>query len=87
METKILDLRTLQQTTIAELSNDEKLDGRGLTLVTDSQDTNHIREYFNSAEGSEFDSYFVRVEDGDYVEIWGFFGIIPDNNKTVYRIK
>jgi hypothetical protein len=87
METNILDLRTLEQTTIGKLSKDADLDGRELILVTDSQDTNHIREYFNSLEGSEFDSYFVRVADGDYAEVWGFFGIVPDNNKTVYRIK
>ena len=56
-----------------------------LQFVSDSQDTNAIKEHIGQA-ASEFDAFFVAVGDGDYAEVWGMRGSIPLNCKTVIRI-
>lgn len=56
-----------------------------LTLVTDSQDTDAIREHIGR-KASGYDSFFVRVENGEYTEVWGFAGIVPYNSKLVTRV-
>ena len=59
----------------------------GLQFVSDSQDCAAIRFDFGpSWEGFEYDSYFVRVADGEYKEIWGMRGIVPFNGKSVTRL-
>ena len=55
-------------------------------FVSDSQDVKPIKEYLGEI-ANEFDSFFVKIEDGDYAEVWGIHGIIPYTNKTAYRIK
>jgi hypothetical protein len=35
---------------------------------------------------SEFDAYFVKIENGDYIEIYGIPGIIPFDEKNVTRL-
>ena len=51
-----------------------------LMFVSDSQDVGPINEMFGYPE---FDSYFVRVEDGDYTEVYGMYGIVPHLSKEV----
>jgi len=58
----------------------------GFVFVSDSQDVRPIKEYFGEI-AEDFDAFFVKVGDGDYVEVWGIHGIIPDLNKTAYQIK
>lgn len=36
---------------------------------------------------TEFDGYFVKIEGGEYKEIYGFCGQIPLFAKTAYKIK
>jgi hypothetical protein len=58
-----------------------------LQLVSDSQDTASIRFDFGPEwEGFDYDSYFVRIADGEYKEIWGMSGIVPYNSKLVTRL-
>ena len=58
-----------------------------LQLVTDSQDTSAIRFDFGPEWiGFEYDSYFVKVTDGEYEEIWGFCGTVPYLSKLVTRV-
>jgi len=47
-----------------------------LQLITDSQDVESIKHHVGP-EAEECDGFLVRVEDGDYAEIWGFYGNIP----------
>lgn len=54
-----------------------------LILATNSQDTQPIKDLFKV----DYDGYLVSVIDGDYAEVWGFYGIIPVLSKEVYRIK
>jgi hypothetical protein len=58
-----------------------------LTFVSDSQDTASIRFDFGPQwEGFEYDSYFVRIADGEYTEIWGMCGIVPNISKLVTKL-
>ena len=55
------------------------------TFVSDSQDVQAVRDTLGAvAEG--YDSFFVRLGDGDYEEVYGMEGIIPKLCKTVYKI-
>ena len=52
-----------------------------LQFVSDSQDVDPIREF-----APEYDSFFVDIADGEYTEVWGMYGVIPWNEKQVYRV-
>ena len=54
------------------ISNDEDVEG----------DKYHLGK---KAEG--YDSFFVKVEDGDYKEVYGMEGSIPELNKPVWKIE
>ncbi|MBA7554071.1 hypothetical protein ES705_46683 [subsurface metagenome] len=59
-----------------------------LILVTDSQDVSEIKNYFGDrAAVKEFDAFFVKVGEGDFVEVYGFHGIVPNLEKTVWQIE
>lgn len=64
------------------------LDGReDLVLATDLQDVEPVKEHFgNRPAVQEFDGFFLLIEDGEYQEVYGFRGIVPDLSKPVYRI-
>lgn len=54
------------------------------TFVSDSQDVQSVRD---NVEGTaEYDSYFVRIEDGDYAEVYGMRGIVPKLDKAIHKI-
>lgn len=53
-----------------------------LQLLTDSQDTEELREQF-----PEYNSFFVKIVDGDYQEVWGFVGTVPYLSKLVSRLR
>jgi hypothetical protein len=58
-----------------------------LQFISDSQDTAEVRFDFGpSWDGFEYDSYFVRIDDGEYKEIWGMCGIVPLLSKLVTRL-
>jgi len=56
-----------------------------LQLITDSQDVQAIQEHLGQDAG-EYDAFFVDVQDGDYVEVWGMCGIVPYMSKLVSRL-
>lgn len=67
-----------------------------LSLVTDGQDTQHVRDHlplkvwdaFKDQVGDLTDySFFVKAEGGDYAEIYAFHGTVPSLGKLVYRIE
>lgn len=55
-------------------------------FVSDSQDIASIKSYIPSKYRNKFDSFFVLVGDGDYDEIWGMEGTVPNLTKSVYRL-
>ena len=69
----------LPTSTVAALADD-------LVFLSDSQDVYHLTEYFGGRVQHRFNAYFVRAVDGEYVEVWGMFGIIPFLARPVYRI-
>ena len=56
-------------------------DRRDLILLVDSQDTEDLRKKF-----PRYDSFFVKTDDGDYSEVWGFVGIVPYLSKLVSKL-
>jgi len=65
--------------TIADLNNRDDL-----ILVTDSQDVAAIKEMFPQA--ADYDSFFAQVDEGEYLELWGFDGSVAYLDKSVYPI-
>jgi len=61
--------------------------GQHLQLVTDSQDVQAICEHLG-LRGLDlgYDAFFVDVQDGEYVEVWGMCGTVPYNSKLVSRL-
>lgn len=58
-----------------------------LVLVTNSQDTEEIRQSLAHLKNVlKSDSFFAKIQDGDYVELYGFEGIIPLQYKTLIKI-
>jgi hypothetical protein len=41
----------------------------------------------NEIYGTDYDSFFVDVGEGEYLAVYGLHGIIPDNDKPVYKVK
>lgn len=61
---------------------------RDLTLMDLSQDSEEIRKHFGNRPAiKRFDSFLVRVEDGEYAEVYGFHGIVADLGKPVWKIE
>ena len=59
-----------------------------LQFINDSQDVEFLREYFgNNLDMFELDSFFVKIEDGDYTEVYGIEGIVPNLEKTLFKIQ
>lgn len=46
-----------------------------LQFISDSQDVQAIKELIPDAK--PYDSFFVKVEEGDYTEVYGMYGIVP----------
>lgn len=58
-----------------------------LAFISDSSEVLSITNYLGGKlVKHRFDSYHVRAVDGEFVEVWGMFGIIPWLDRTVYRI-
>lgn len=58
-----------------------------LIFVSDSQDVQAVKENLGRPAYREYDSFFVRVEEGEYTEVWGMHGIVPDLERQVYKLK
>jgi hypothetical protein len=58
-----------------------------LVLITDSQDSEQVKQSIGGNKVREFDSFFVWVEFGEYLVVWGFAGTVPANDKRLVRVK
>ena len=58
---------------------------KDLQFISDSQDVAPIKEHIGES-ASGYDAFFVRVEDGDYAEVWGICGIVPYRSKLTTRL-
>lgn len=65
---------------VASLENDQDL-----IFVSDYKGTQAIREYIgDKADG--YDAFFVKVQDGDYSEVWGICGTVAVKSKLARRL-
>ena len=74
---------------IDELAALEGYHAEEVGFMSDSQDVDAIKEYFGTAgrgQVDEFDSFFVVAHDGDYVAMWGMYGVVSYLTKPVYAI-
>ncbi len=65
--------------TVAEIPADA-------TFVSNSEEVQHIREHLSLAPDEDFDSFFVRIGNGEYTDVWGMTGTVPFNDKNVYPV-
>lgn len=56
-----------------------------LAFISDSQDVDAIADSLG-LDHDEWGSFFVKVEDGDYSEVYAVEGNVPYLHKTLYRI-
>lgn len=56
----------------------------GWILAADSQDVAEIKAKFPGAE--DYDSFFVRVGEGEYTHVYGYEGFMANSYKTAYRV-
>jgi hypothetical protein len=57
-----------------------------LQFVNADYEVSEIKKYAGKS-ADDYDSFFVKIKDGDYSEIWGITGIVPTLTKTAYRVK
>jgi len=62
-----------------------KFDSPNWCFESDSQGVAMVKSHLGKI-AEEFDSFFIRVGDGDYQEVWGIHGIIPYLSKNAYQI-
>lgn len=58
---------------------------RHLLLVNVDREAAAVKEHIGPT-AAEYDSFFVHQEEGEYLEVWGFEGIVPWNWKRAWRI-
>jgi len=62
--------------------------GDDYILVQDSQEIEAILDYIGAKKISPRPcSLFVKLDDGDYAEVWGLDHYIPWNDLEAYRLK
>lgn len=66
------------QCTIADLQ-DEKY------ALCNGDDADAVKAHLGNV-AERYDSFFVYAKDGDYVEVWGFYGVMPLLHKKAYRL-
>lgn len=58
--------------------------GPDFQFVVDSQDVQAVKEHFGpDSLAADYDSFFVKIENGDYVAVYGMSGIVPYLSKLV----
>jgi hypothetical protein len=63
----------------------ENLKDEKYQLVTNSQDVKEIQNYLQF-DAFSYDSFFVFAKDGEYLEIYGFHGLVPYHDKIVTKL-
>lgn len=56
-------------------------------LITDSQDVKAVFDHIGDTNlYEEYQGLFVKLGDGEYLEIWGFSGQVPLLHKLIERL-
>jgi len=59
-------------------------DREDLLFTSVDFEVREIKEMLGIRE--DFDALFLKIEEGEFVEVYGMHGIIPDLNRAVYRV-
>lgn len=59
---------------VSDIQGDNKLE-----FVSDSQDVRPINDMY----GTDYDSFFVEIGDGDFIRVYGMRGIVPYLDKSL----
>lgn len=61
---------------------------KAIQFLSDSQDTESVRECIPLAMRNKHESYFVVLDESgcDYAQIWGMAGIVPLLEKSITKI-
>ena len=59
---------------------------KDLTLVMTDLDVQAIKTYLGNRNVNGFGCFLVKIENGDYTEIYGINGSVPYLDKSVYKI-
>ena len=57
-----------------------------LELITSDEGIKQIKEHLGNPQWFDFDACFVKIEEGEYKEIYCYYGKIPDLDKVVYKV-
>ena len=57
-----------------------------MQFISDSQEVELIKSDLDIKQ-EEYNSFFVYVENGDYSEVYGMYGIIPLLENYVYKVR
>lgn len=60
-------------------------ESKRIEFTCDSLDVAFMHEYFGHI-ASDYDSFFFEVIDGDYANVWGMFGTVPLNDKSLTKV-
>ncbi len=55
-------------------------------FINDSDEVRHLSIDLGRCVQDRFGAFFVHAADGEYVEVWGMFGVIPTLGRPVYRV-
>ena len=62
----------------------EDLSGNGFDLIQAGYG-NDVE--LNSEFGTDYDGFLVKIKDGEYVKVYGFYGLIPLLTARVHKVK
>ena len=62
------------------------LEDKDLTFLSDSQDVDFLNDYFGLVP-DDFGAFFVKVENGEFTEVYGIEGIVPHLYKQAWRVQ
>jgi hypothetical protein len=78
--------RKIKIETVADLDRARDQDlAREFSFLVDAQDVAPIKEYFGK-KALEYDSFFVRQQGGDYLEVYGMNGTVPYKSKFLEKV-
>jgi hypothetical protein len=63
---------------------DQLPEDKDYIFVSNTQDVEPIKEMYPNTE--DYDSFFVLVGDGEYLEVWGMQGIVPYSWKKLCKV-
>lgn len=78
-------MRTAPKGTICQVRNLST--STRIEFTSDSQDVQFLRDYFGQIASDYNSFFFVLDESGcDYAQVWGMFGIVPIDTKSLTKV-